>query len=246
LLIDGTHAFVVGDYFTPNSGPHAGQLGPWSKIVTTLGFEPRSAFIKSLHVILGICWLTSLICFSLNLPVGRWMLLFCAVCSLWHFPVGTMISIVVIGFLLKSLMASPFVYIILKSMGIRSKSNPKAEQAAIIAANDWLLLIDGEKYAESWDKASQNIQNSVSKTTWVQTMESFIKNTSVISNPFGKNLSRELLAKGYYTSLPELPDGEYVVINFNSSFENRKSAIETITLMLESDGKWRVCSFFMR
>jgi hypothetical protein len=38
LLLDGIRAIVVGDYFTPNNGPHAGQLGPWSKIVSNLGF----------------------------------------------------------------------------------------------------------------------------------------------------------------------------------------------------------------
>jgi hypothetical protein len=218
-------------------------LGP--KLYLILVFEPRSTFIKILHVILGIFWLTSLICFALNLPVSRWMLLFCAVCSLWYLPIGTTISLVLIVLLLKSQIAFPFVYLITKSMGIHSKADPKAEQAAITAAYDWLSLIDEAQYAESWDKASQNLKNSVSKTTWVQTMESFIKNTSVFSNPFGKNLSRELIAKHYYTSLPELPDGQYIVIKYKSSFENRTSALETINLILENDGKWRVFGYSM-
>ena len=30
LAFDGGHALVTGDYVTPNEGPYAGQLGPWS------------------------------------------------------------------------------------------------------------------------------------------------------------------------------------------------------------------------
>ena len=62
----------------------------------------------------------------------------------------------------------------------------------------------------------------------------------------GKNISRKLKSKSYSTSLPGAPDGEYVVIQFEASFENKKSAIETITPMLDKDGKWRVSGYFMK
>jgi hypothetical protein len=42
------------------------------------------------------------------------------------------------------------------------------------------------------------------------------------------------------------PDGEYVVIQFETSFENKKSAIETVTPMLDQDGKWRVSGYFIK
>jgi hypothetical protein len=47
-------------------------------------------------------------------------------------------------------------------------------------------------------------------------------------------------------SLPGAPDGEYVVIQFATSFENKKSAIETVTPMLDSDGEWRVSGYFIK
>jgi len=47
--------------------------------------------------------------------------------------------------------------------------------------------------------------------------------------------------------IPEgVPDGEYVVIRFETSFENKKSAIETVTPMLDQDGKWRVSGYFIK
>ncbi len=39
LAFDGGRALIVGDYVTPSSGPSAGQLGPWSKVVSALGID---------------------------------------------------------------------------------------------------------------------------------------------------------------------------------------------------------------
>lgn len=37
MAFDGGRALVVGDYVTPRSGQYAGQLGPWAKVVSTVG-----------------------------------------------------------------------------------------------------------------------------------------------------------------------------------------------------------------
>jgi predicted SnoaL-like aldol condensation-catalyzing enzyme len=67
-----------------------------------------------------------------------------------------------------------------------------------------------------------------------------------VRNPLGRMVSRELISKTYSQSLPGAPDGEYVVIQFATSFENKKSAIETVTPMLDSDGEWRVSGYFIK
>ena len=61
-----------------------------------------------------------------------------------------------------------------------------------------------------------------------------------VRNPLGKLISRQVKSKTYMTSLPGAPDGEYVVIQFETSFENKESAIETVTPMMDKDAKWRV------
>jgi len=48
------------------------------------------------------------------------------------------------------------------------------------------------------------------------------------------------------TSMPGAPDGEYVVIQFESSFANKKSAVETVTPMKGEDGVWRVSGYYIK
>lgn len=46
--------------------------------------------------------------------------------------------------------------------------------------------------------------------------------------------------------MPGAPDGEYVVVRYGSSFENKKEAGETAVMMKERDGSWRVAGYFIR
>jgi hypothetical protein len=47
-------------------------------------------------------------------------------------------------------------------------------------------------------------------------------------------------------TLPGAPDGEYVVIQYQTAFQNKKSAIETVTPMLDKDGHWRVAGYYIK
>ena len=58
--------------------------------------------------------------------------------------------------------------------------------------------------------------------------------------------SRELQSKQYTTSLPGAPDGQYVVVQYKTSFANRKSATETVTPMFDKDKKWRVSGYYIK
>lgn len=140
---------------------------------------------------------------------------------------------------MKKMLALLWVVGISNVVGCSSSSNPQAEAAAVDTAKAWLSLVDTEKYAESWDEAAQYFRDAVPKEQWVLTMQTGRK-------PFGKNLSRQLKSKRYRTSLPGSPDGEYVVIQFKASFENKQAAIETVTPMLGKDGKWRVSGYYMK
>jgi hypothetical protein len=99
FVADGSRALVTGDYVTPRSGTRAGQLGPWSQIVSAAGFEPRSTFVKSLHVALGVAWLLALAVFVMRPAVGWWALVGCAAGTLWYLPTGTIVGVIVIALL---------------------------------------------------------------------------------------------------------------------------------------------------
>lgn len=100
LTFDGARALVVGDYVTPRSGPYAGQLGPWVKVVSAVGIEPRSTLMKTIHLTLGLAWLGVGACFWLGLPWARTGILACAVLGLWYLPFGTLLSLIQIALLL--------------------------------------------------------------------------------------------------------------------------------------------------
>ena len=103
LTFDGGRALIVGDYVTPKSGPRAGQLGPWSRVVSALGINPRGGFMKGLHLFLGVAWLAALILLLVRPETGRWLALGCGVATLWYLPIGTVVSVIVLVLALTSL-----------------------------------------------------------------------------------------------------------------------------------------------
>lgn len=100
LTFDGTRAFITGDYVTPRSGPSAGQLGPWSKMVSAAGLEPRGSAMKSIHVVLGLSWLAALALWHFRPDIGWPSVLICSIATLWYLPVGTVLSLIQIGLLI--------------------------------------------------------------------------------------------------------------------------------------------------
>jgi hypothetical protein len=118
-------------------------------------------------------------------------------------------------------------------------ADQKGEELAVKAASKWLALVDEGKYSESWDEAAQLFKGAVTREQWGASLNS-------VRKPLGKLVSRTLKSKTYATSLPGAPDGEYVVIQYTSSFENKKSAVETITPMLDKNGKWRVSGYYIK
>lgn len=93
LTFDGARALLVGDYLTPSSGPHAGQLGPWSRLVAAVGLDPRSTTVKCLHVGLGVAWLAAAAIFAWRPATGWWIVLATSAASLWYLPIGTVVGL---------------------------------------------------------------------------------------------------------------------------------------------------------
>jgi hypothetical protein len=112
------------------------------------------------------------------------------------------------------------------------------EAAAVEGATAWLALVDAGEFGESWEEAGSLFQGAVPKQRW----EEMLAGTR---RPLGKVISRAVKSKEYRTSLPGAPDGQYVVIQFETSFENKAEAVETVTPMHEGGG-WRVTGYFIR
>jgi hypothetical protein len=115
----------------------------------------------------------------------------------------------------------------------------KPEQLAQQSAQNWLTLVDSGTYVESWQEAASLFKRHVSKEQWQNMI-------AATRNPLGKTLSRKLQSATYTKTLPGAPDGDYVVIQYETRFEHKQSAIETITPMLDKDGKWRASGYFIK
>ena len=118
------------------------------------------------------------------------------------------------------------------------KKKTEKEDAAVAVAEKWLALVDEGKYGDGWKEGSEVFRGAINQ-------EDLEKALQAARKPLGKLVSRKVKDKMYATELPGAPDGEYVVIQFDTSFENKKTSVETITQMLDNYGKWLVSVYFI-
>ncbi len=122
---------------------------------------------------------------------------------------------------------------------LSAQAQEKPETLAQQSAEAWLQLVDSGRYSESWNESASLFKAAVTTEQWDQMLHA-------ARDPLGKLQSRKLRSATYTKSLPGAPDGEYVVIRYDSRFEHKQSAVETITPMLDKDGLWRVSGYYIK
>lgn len=99
--------------------------------------------------------------------------------------------------------------------------------------------MDSGQYGATWNGAAFDFKNSIDQPTWE-------KRAGAVRSPLGKVASRALGKATRSTTLPGAPDGDYVVMQFNASFEHKATAAETVTMMKDRDGVYRVAGYFIK
>jgi hypothetical protein len=125
------------------------------------------------------------------------------------------------------------------SLGSPAWAAEKPEDAAQTAAESWLKLVDDGKYDESWDQAAKLFKGAVTREQWKTAVAG-------VRGPLGKLVSRKLKSREYMEKVPGGPDGKYVVIQYDTVFEQKAAAVETVTPMVDPDGAWRASGYFIR
>lgn len=120
------------------------------------------------------------------------------------------------------------------TLTISLSKNEQIRQAAI----SWLKTVDSGEYANSWQEAAPLFQSRISNIEWVKTL-------TQIRKPLGKVISRSIKNATKHNSLPGVPDGQYIVIAFATSYDRKLSSIETVTLS-EMSSEWRVTGYFIK
>ena len=122
--------------------------------------------------------------------------------------------------------------------GARAETD-KVPAVAETSTLSWLSLTDQGQYGQSWSEAASLFQAAISSADWVRSL-------TAVRSPRGQLKSREVSSATFSRTLPGAPDGEYVVFQFSTSFENKASAIETVTAMKDQDERWRVAGYFIK
>ena len=120
--------------------------------------------------------------------------------------------------------------------------SPKgAEKDAEAAARTWLAEVDNGKYGASWENAAAAFRRAMTKAQWEDAL-------AKVRAPLGAVLSRQLKSATYTKTLPGAPDGEYVVIQYESGFSGHSGGkmTETVTPMKEKDGSWKVSGYYIK
>src|ERR1700739_3687193 len=99
--------------------------------------------------------------------------------------------------------------------------------AAESAAQTWLGLLDNGDYSHSWSTAAKPFRESISESQWTSRI-------SAVRVPLGGVKSRKVISARFERALPGAPDGEYVVIQFSTTFEHKAAATETVTPMKDA------------
>ena len=109
---------------------------------------------------------------------------------------------------------------------------------AMAATQSWLASVDAGNYGQSWQDGAKNFRDAVTRETWESMVTPVRKQTGAL-------VARKVRSAIYTRKLPNAPDGEYVVIQFDARFERVPHAVETVTSIKETDGSWRVGGYLV-
>ena len=122
---------------------------------------------------------------------------------------------------------------------IVATSGDTDNKAAVAAAQKWLAGIDENHYDESWTDAADAFHDAITQDKWVAALES-------VRKPLGSLVSRELKSAQLVTNPPGAPDGQYVVIQFDTTFANKESGVETVTMGPLQNGQWKASGYYIK
>lgn len=121
----------------------------------------------------------------------------------------------------------------------KEQGGSTSSDEGVAAAAAWLAVVDAGEYGDSWEQTCAYFRKVVAKDQWE-------RQAAGIRGPLGAVVSRKLDSAKYTTKLPGAPDGEYVVIQYRTKFENKADAVETVTPMRDEDGTFRVSGYYIR
>lgn len=122
--------------------------------------------------------------------------------------------------------------------GDAAAQDPRASVAQNSARN-WLALTDRGDADASWRAAGEKFRAAMPADGWAKALKQ-------VRPPLGAATDRTILSTEFAKSFEGVPEGDYALLVFRSSFANKADARETVTLEREADGNWRVIGYSIR
>jgi hypothetical protein len=122
---------------------------------------------------------------------------------------------------------------------LTKRIDPQILTAGTEAAEDFVHLVDAEKYEQSWESSAALMREKIFLEVWNQQI-------SAMRSRVGKLKNRKQDDSSISDWAPGAPDGQYLTLIYASSFEKKDEVIETINLVLEEDSRWRVVGYFIK
>lgn len=139
----------------------------------------------------------------------------------------------------KNLLSGLFVLLVTVAapLSASAQSNEQAVEAAKQTAQEWLTLLNADKYKATWEEAATFFKSKISAEQWAAQVRQ--AHTSLDSLR-----SRSLAAARYTASMPNAPKGEYVIAQYRATYGSR-NIVETVSLK-KDQGEWRVAGYFIK
>lgn len=107
------------------------------------------------------------------------------------------------------------------------------------SARSWLGLVDRGQYTESWGNSSPLLRAKTPETEW-------IKSLTAIRSSRGTMNTRYIATASTAKSLSGFPDGDYVILQFYTTFTEKGLILETVALAKTQDGTWQVSEYTIK
>ncbi len=115
------------------------------------------------------------------------------------------------------------------------ESSPEAERAAVAATVPILERLDAGDYDAVRDAASPLLKEQVSPEEWLVQVEA-------LRGPLGTHKSRAVGAVTYVTNPWGAPQGEYVIVSYDSHWQNG-SIHENLSMQRQPNGAWALAGY---
>lgn len=109
--------------------------------------------------------------------------------------------------------------------------------ASSLAAQQWLDLVDKNRYEDSWNQASTLMKRTVSQKEWQKILNATRK-------PLGSAGKRTMIHQAPAQNPKNMPRGDYMVILYQTNYTGSAPKKELLTLSFEH-GEWRVITYMI-